>query len=378
METSSNLFDKTVQFLAEHEESLRIKKLIFCLSKKYWENNTQVLDDFPLESLIEELIQLKPTAKSLTISIYNLVRNLNHSQVYIKLARVIIEQLTQLYGCLEVDNNLDFKEENNAKFPENSADDLLDEIVTNLETHQESDRIKKLIFSVWKKQWESEIEVIDNYGIRNIILEIIQSNSTKEQLQKSLSKIVDNLNKPGVYISICRIILNQLEVMYNLKNQKDLITNTSKGEIISSQIIHITESSHFLDSRQQDLNNAIIDVDAEPSITEIKAVNINPPEAPDKPYDIFDLRMEIMQYTNPLRAKILLFSLLECSWEKSEQDWSMLRTYSLDDLLEQLILSGQSLPEIEMNLYETAQSSTDSEANSQTARIIVEVIKPLL
>lgn len=120
-------------------------------------------------------------------------------------------------------------------------------------------------------------------------------------------------------------------------------------------------------------------------MTELKPVQpiqvIQPvqPNSPQKTYDLFELRLEIIQYTNPLRVKILLLSLLDDHpWEGSKQDWSMLRSHTLDNLLEQLIDSGKSLVEVATKLYEIAKSQKDSEANLQTASTIIEALKFLL
>ena len=105
---------------------------------------------------------------------------------------------------------------------------------------------------------------------------------------------------------------------------------------------------------------SVIDITSDQMVTELKQVQPTPAPSPPKPtYDIFEIRLEIMQYTNPLRAKILLFSLLFHPWDRSGQDWSTLRSYTLDDLLEQMLQSGRSMAEIEGKLYNMAKSLND-------------------
>ena len=124
---------------------------------------------------------------------------------------------------------------------------------------------------------------------------------------------------------------------------------------------------------------SVIDVASEQMITELQQVQPPPPPSPPKPtYDIFEIRMEIMQYTNPLRAKILLFSLLFHPWDRSGQDWSTLRSYTLDDLLEQILQSGRSISEIEGKLYNMAIALHDPDSHLQTASTVVESVKPFL
>ena len=49
-------------------------------------------------------------------------------------------------------------------------------------------------------------------------------------------------------------------------------------------------------------------------------------------------QQEIMQYTNPLRAKIMLFYMIY-QIDPYEQHWSIVRTCSLDDLLIKLSIN---------------------------------------
>ncbi len=104
----------------------------------------------------------------------------------------------------------------------------------------------------------------------------------------------------------------------------------------------------------------------------------NNPNSPQIPaYDPFEIRLEIFQYANPLRAKILIFSLLFHPWDRSGQDWSTLRSYTLEDLLQQLIESGKSLKDIEIQLYNIAQTQMDTDANVQTASILVQTLQKI-
>ncbi len=50
---------------------------------------------------------------------------------------------------------------------------------------------------------------------------------------------------------------------------------------------------------------------------------------------LFDLRGDIIQYANPLRAKILLYSCLYGPFGYTAQDWSSLNRRTLDDLLQE-------------------------------------------
>jgi hypothetical protein len=74
----------------------------------------------------------------------------------------------------------------------------------------------------------------------------------------------------------------------------------------------------------------------------------------------------------------LIFSLLFYPWDQSSQDWLTLRSYTLEDLLQQLIQSGKSLKDIEIQLYNIAHTQMDRDANVQTAGILLQALQRIL
>ena len=59
MQLSSDVFNQVVRYLDSHEEKLRVKKLIFCICKKYWENEPNILNGVAMEDLVKELVPIK-------------------------------------------------------------------------------------------------------------------------------------------------------------------------------------------------------------------------------------------------------------------------------------------------------------------------------
>ncbi|GBF79088.1 hypothetical protein [Aphanothece sacrum] len=386
MQLASESFEQTIQYLEQHEESLRIKKLIFCLCKKYWENDLNVLNSFSLADLITELLQNKPTSEQLTFSLYKLVKTLNRPKVYAGVSKVILEKLAHIYNPeAEPIEILTSVADNGKETQISDGDFLLEQAVRNLTNHQENGRISKLIYAVTQQYWENDLNRINNYGLKNLLLEIIEKYSTKGDLEIAFGKIVENINKKNLYVAICKIIFTQLEGLYD-NLQENIESEQQVSESYQTQIIKITSEANTpqrYKEQQQSVSpfeTAVIDITSEKMVTELKQIQAVPTSsaAPPKTYDIFEIRLEIMQYTNPLRAKILLFSLLFHPWDRSGQDWSMLRSYTLDDLLEQLIQSGRPITEIEAQLYGAARSLSDPEAHLQAASTIIETIKSVI
>ena len=402
MQLSIEVFNDVVHYLDSHEEKLRIKKLIFCICKKSWENDPNILNSVAMEDLVKELVELKTSKEQLTFSVYKLVKTLNRPKVYLGVATVIIEQISQLYSNIAAayDNQLlPVEPEVNPSFTNvnndvnNEEDNLLRQVVSSLENHRETARIQKLMFAACKNRWENDQAVINNYGLKNIVLELQRNNPNFLSLRQTLKQVAKNINKKALYLALADIILTQLEPLYDTDNDDEEEDNESKSQILNTQIVHLKNDSDsaakttsFSPSRSEpvDFSSSSINLNEPQLVMELPfaepaSSNNNPNNSPQIPaYDPFEIRLEIFQYANPLRAKILIFSLLFHPWDRSGQDWSTLRSYTLEDLLQKLIESGKSLKDIEIQLYNIAQTQMDTDANVQTASILVQTLQKIL
>ena len=95
--------------------------------------------------------------------------------------------------------------------------------------------------------------------------------------------------------------------------------------------------------------------------------------------DLFEVRTRIVQHTNPLQAKILVFSVVYRPFDFSTRDWLALKSKEFYDLLKSLYAKSPTLAELEKNLYATARSISqdDDEKIVETARIILKYMHRL-
>lgn len=379
MQLSSDSLNEIAVHLESHEESLRLKKLLFCLSKKQWENNLDVLNHFSVKDLIQEIVQINITLEQLALSLSTIVNTLNRPNVYTEVAKFIVNQFEQLYK--ELNNLTPVTQINPQNTQDLGTDFLVDNVVNDLSNHKERARIKKLIFSICKNRWENEQAVIDNYDFKKLILEFYQLNPTREELKVTLGRVVIKLNKQNLYLLIAQIIFKYLEPLYESANFYQEVEIETENQEFITQIIHV---SHAFEnpqrsaqaSRRGEFETSIIELSEDQVVSELQYIQqVQPPR--NKSYNLFEMRLHIMQYTNPLKAKILLFSILYHPWDRNGQDWSMLRSYTLDDLLEQIISSSKKITEIEAKLDAIAKSMPAPEVNLQTASTLIETLKPL-
>ena len=399
MSLSPDLLAQAARYLEQHDETQRIQKLIFCLCKKYWENDPNVLNSIPLQQLLQELVQIRPTKEQLTFSMYKLVKTLNRPGIYTVVAKVILDQMEPIYAERLTEgqvppNTIDVEVKANSSVtqcglspplsPQTTVLDpnfLAERITQTLAQHSEQVRIKKLMFAVGRGYWENDLNTIDNYGFTHLVADLRKTFPTKGELQFGFNAIVQNINKASLYQAIANLILKQMDCLY--EELSEVVEEEENGTSSSlSTMIRPVENLSIRQSSPSHEATAIIEFPRsnpdESSVTVLESSKGG--QSKDaiivpKDYNLFELRLEIMQNTNPLRAKILLFSICCHPWDNSGQDWSTLRSYGLDDLIEQVILSRQSIGDIDRKLHRQVASLKNSEDYTQSVAALLQTLK---
>ena len=387
MELSSDLFNKIIQDLEQHEESKRIKKLIFYACKNYWENDLNKLNQFSLENLIQELFERNTTIEKLTDSLYRIVETLNRQELYTVIADVILMKLGEIYKS-------NFLEEEYTKIVTTKAsrtnnknrttnDFFVNKVAKSLEVDREANRIKKLIFFACKNHWEPDINIIKEYRLKDLIVELQELYPTLELLKKSLYSLVATLNRKDVYHLIADRIISKIKTLYQnklvsinfdlqaqLKNQ--LPRSGAREEVtgIAPVKLELEKDMTLIES---------IKVANQENLTSIASFDdLEKPQQRSIPTQaLFELRLKLMQYTNPLRTKILLYSVIYQKFDNYAKYLSMLRTYTLDELLSRVFYKYKTIEELESQLGATNKSILEPDVHLQTVTAIIETMKPI-
>ncbi|MBK1990044.1 hypothetical protein A0J48_021360 [Sphaerospermopsis aphanizomenoides BCCUSP55] len=232
----------------------------------------------------------------------------------------------------------------------------LDQIAQDLEYDPNSKRIKKLIFCTCKKVGANDEEKLDRYTFQELIHELYNLNPTIDYLNYTLTQVVNTLNKPAEYAIIANIILNKLDTLYVISNDEatgiifNQPTQPEETEIISNPPQpQISSTSHYLESATTDQTKY--------------------------EYNQFDVRQNLMRYTNPLRAKIVIFSALYHRFTFQKEDWLKLKSIELDILLEKLFDACPTMREFEYRLNNSVIYMGNSDENIQAASTIIRFMK---
>ncbi|HIK53032.1 MAG TPA: hypothetical protein IGS17_19235 [Oscillatoriales cyanobacterium M59_W2019_021] len=95
------------------------------------------------------------------------------------------------------------------------------------------------------------------------------------------------------------------------------------------------------------------------------------------PNDLFDVRLKILRHTNPLRAKILIFSILYHPFKFSTRDWLTIKMQDLDNLIRHLYSICPVPEELENRLQTAATQLNWHEEDFTTARTIFKAMQSL-
>ncbi|MEH2150221.1 hypothetical protein [Nostoc sp.] len=240
----------------------------------------------------------------------------------------------------------------------------LDAVTKNLEQHENSKRIKKLIYSACKSIWENDENMLDRFKLQELIQELCRLNPNINNLNYSLSKIVKTLNKQAEYTLIASVISHEMQKLY-------ITPDESTGILLNQP--HQEESTGILLNQPHQEEKIFY----HPGQISSNSIDKSPNSKIKHQYNQFDLRQNIMKYTNPLRAKIVLFSALHKKFTFHEEDWLKLKSEKLDDLLLRLFDTCSTLQELESKLNSAVISLGKPDENIQAASAIIQSMRSL-
>ncbi|MGA7935095.1 MAG: adenylate/guanylate cyclase domain-containing protein, partial [Kovacikia sp.] len=96
----TELYADVIHNLQQNPNLARIKKLLFYSCKSTWENSQSIVDSFPLEALLHELLEVAPSRDRLKAFLDSVVKTLSKSAEYALVANDIMNEVGRLY-----DNN---------------------------------------------------------------------------------------------------------------------------------------------------------------------------------------------------------------------------------------------------------------------------------
>jgi hypothetical protein len=353
--------DLIIQQLGLHPSATRIKKLMVYACRDRWESDAIALAAINWPPLIQQLRQLHSTPERLKVRLDILVGTLNKQADYWPVVNIIITALTPLYPQSAVptlDDEIPTQIETTAQSLSavNTLSELQAQFIQALAQEPDSDRIKKLLICAVRQYWETDSQKLATITIAELVLELQIHQPTLMALQTLLSQVVQNLSKPVEY----RLVA-------------DTIVKHMRGLFIDVGACPVGRPDEIIADFEMTVPDPVPPTAPPVNQTVIQRAREN---MAGKLLDLFDLRLEVMKTTNPLRAKILLFSILYYDFNFQPQDWANLKLYSLDGLLRSVLKVCDTWDSLESNLRDVAQRQHDADAYDDVITAMLKCLKP--
>ncbi|KKJ01166.1 hypothetical protein PROH_01880 [Prochlorothrix hollandica PCC 9006 = CALU 1027] len=95
--TLDDVHQRTVNLLAQHPNQIRLKKLLLCVCRNTWDNNTDALNGIPWEDLLQELEAKVDHLGSLETVLRTIITALSKPDTYQVVAQDLLQILSPLY-----------------------------------------------------------------------------------------------------------------------------------------------------------------------------------------------------------------------------------------------------------------------------------------
>ncbi|MDX2229338.1 MAG: adenylate/guanylate cyclase domain-containing protein [Leptolyngbyaceae cyanobacterium bins.349] len=364
------------QKVDQHPDGLRLKKLLYYICRRHWDSDPARLGTVPTRQLLEEVSRVAVDLPQLKIIVDKFVQTLNKRTEYALVAIALVGLLGELFGesSAEVSTGSPISPGSELARPsplgESTASSVaLDPkhypqvyaaIATRLDHDPNGPRFKKLLFYLCKGQWLKDATQLGTTNTRALLEELVTLVPSPERLQQQLQTVVKNLSKQAEYGAIAQVLLQMLRPLYRVA----VLTNPPPPAPAPSVPIAATANQSSVPLMSS------ASADPSPGLPSTQAA---PP--PRSTFNLFDVRLGILKYTNPLKAKILAFSALYSDFSFNEQDWFNLKMYELDGLLRGLLATCQNYTDLEHLLYSTARRLTQPDELVQTADTVTKYLR---
>jgi hypothetical protein len=211
--------------------------------------------------------------------------------------------------------------------------EIFDQIVAYLEHHDDSLKIKKMLYCLCTGRWERNQDFLESINCYHFAEYVVKEIDTHEQLKSKLFVLLKSVNKPQEYVGIAKIIYSALGQIY--------------------------PDFHRLYST---------DLGAQ----QLRATSLEPVVAEKPPaieFDTFELRQKVMSYSNPLRVKTMLHMILH---PDEFLDPRKINQHLLDNLLTEFISKYPKIQEVEELLSEAVELLDNIEEYGKAATGLIQ------
>jgi hypothetical protein len=234
---------------------------------------------------------------------------------------------------------------------------LLEEVIDSLEQDSNVLRIKRLILFTCHDSWSNDVNEVKALHMRQLVRELMIMFPDLNMLKQKLNSQVKQLSKQSDYLLAADNIIDSLGFLYTLRDG-----GTLPHSFLNPETASVRQNGSSSAKNEAFEKN---DSDTIPHKHNLKYLT-----------NLFDLRADISRNISPLHAKILLFSSLNYRFSPQERDWSALYTYDIDDLIQLIFQTYETVEALEARLTEVSLTLDQPEDAKRASAVILQAIRP--
>jgi class 3 adenylate cyclase len=363
--------------LGQDPSHWRIKKLIFGTCQNVWENDPNVLSRFDLKELLQTLMQRCPDLDALQTAFNGIIGRLNRQGEYLAVASRILAVIQPVYEY-QAQQQAEAEAEQTAVTAGESG---YQQTVQQLAASPQALRIKKLLYAITADAWENQANVLDQHSFEVLVASAHEMAPTLKDLEYHLERIIRRLNRQERYTRIAQGVLDAFRPLYGTQAPQGETALADEGTALAMADTDLTHggdtysTATHLEGHDLPAGDGTIAY-PEPRSSAGNGAAVPIPAPVRDRANLFALRLEIMRYTSPLRAKILLLSTIRSPFTFSHQDWLTLKEKTLDDLLRDIFHYCPTFHDLESKLVIIAHCLDNAHENTQAAGAILQAMKP--
>lgn len=368
--------------LAQDPQALRFKKLLIYCCTGTWENNPARLEAIEFCALIQMLQSLAPCWQNVQISLAEAAQRLNKSAEYMLLAHTLLSLLKPLYP------------ESALVYP--VAPSVYEVIAQQFSADPDLLRLKKLLILACTNQWESDRKKIEQASLLSLIQTLHSLTPSRAVLALLLENLVKTLSKSSEYRLLADRLLAAFQPLYpdshpesdpltvpedasqeqdTSQEQLEETASSLNSRMLATKFSTIAEATAALSALLHEQNKrsnsgssgAIVKNAVPATSSKQKPLRMSLDER-------FSLRQSIVQACNPLRTKILLFSLLHEPFQLQQHE-GILKEHDLDDLLQMTMQTYRQMAHLEAALSQVVKQLPNSQAYLQSVSALLQAVQ---
>ncbi len=364
---------QAIQALSSHAETTRLKKLLICVCKNYWESDPSRLVTIGWGDLLQETQDLIPTLENLDYVLQAIVKSLSKPLDYLPIASTLLQSVRPLYeNRPKPTETLFYGIENSpVRAPEPTEFYAAPAAAPGV-PHSAA---------VARPMPDPSLDEPAT-GPLNPISHEHMGDEVPTGLLSSMAP--SSLPAPPPAPSVPSPSPASPELFQDQPERFPPSLLEGAAPLAANTAEPTTADPALLEALQRNL--AAESLAPNPSVSsdtgEVAALvsNTRPSDTaglvPQVQQDEFGLRLEIMRYANPLMVKIVVFSTIHRLFRFSEQDWTELRHHTLNGLLTTLRKNYPNFTDLETKLCITAEQIELQENALKTVAAILKVLKP--